>query len=128
MTARQNVYAEDMVHQALPEAKVDQYDSVDRMNQALTSGRADAAATHASSLKWFMLQNPDKYLDSGFGWMPQTYACAVKRGEADWLNFVNTSLHEAMTGVEFGTYSASFQKWFGEAPPAPKIGFPSELN
>ena len=41
----QNVYAEDMVHQALPEAKVDQYDSVDLMYQALNSGRADAAAT-----------------------------------------------------------------------------------
>ena len=35
---------------------------------------------------------------------------------------------EAMTGVEFATYSASFQKWFGEAPPAPKIGFPAELR
>ena len=34
----QNVYAEDMVHQALPEAKVDQYDSVDLMYQALNSG------------------------------------------------------------------------------------------
>ena len=124
----QNVYAEDMVHQALPEAKVDQYDSVDLMYQALNSGRADAAATDASSLKWFMLQNPDKYVDSGYGWNPQTYACAVKRGEADWLNFVDTALHEAMTGVDFATYSASFQKWFGEAPPAPTIGFPAELR
>ena len=124
----QNVYAEEMVHYALPEAKVDQYESVDLMYQALNSGRADAAATDASSLKWFMLQNPDKYLDSGYGWNPQTYACAVKRGEADWLNFVNTALHEAMTGVEFATYSASFQKWFGEAPPAPTIGFPAELR
>jgi len=124
----QNVYAEDMVHQALPEAKVDQYESVDLMYQALNSGRSDAAATDASSLKWFMVQNPDKYLDAGYAWGPQTYACAVKRGEADWLNFVNTALHEAMTGVEFATYSASFKKWFGEEPPAPTIGFPAELR
>ena len=34
----QNVYAEEMVHQALPEAKVDQYESVDLMYQALNSG------------------------------------------------------------------------------------------
>ena len=122
----QNVYAEEMVHQALPDAKVDQYESVDLMYQALNSGRSDAAATDASSLKWFMVQNPDKYVDSGYGWGPQTYSCAVKRGEADWLAFVNTALHEAMTGVEFGTFSASFQKWFGETPPAPKIGFPAE--
>ena len=36
---------------------------------------------------------------------PQTYACGVKRGDQDWLNFVNTALHEAMTGVEFGFYA-----------------------
>ena len=34
----QNVYAEDMVHKALPEAQVDQYDSVDLIYQALESG------------------------------------------------------------------------------------------
>lgn len=124
----QNVYAEDMVHQALPEAKVDQYESVDLAYQALNSGRADAVATDASSVKWFMKQNPEKYVDAGFGWGPQTYACGVKRGEADWLNFVNTALHEAMTGVTFETYAKSFETWFGERPPAPQIGFPSELR
>ena len=69
-----------------------------------------------------------RYRDAGFSWNPQTYSCAVKRGEPDWLNFVDTALREAITGVEFATYSASFEKWFGEAPPAPQIGFPSELR
>ena len=124
----QNVYAEEMVHQALPEAKVDQYDSVDLMYQALNSARADAAATDMSSLKWFMKQNPDRYLDAGYGWNPQTYSCAVKKGDPDWLNFVNIALREALTGVDFATYSASFEKWFGEAPPPPKVGFPEELR
>ena len=124
----QNVYAEEMVHQALPEAKVDQYESVDLMYQALNSARADAAATDMSSLKWFMKQNPDRYLDAGYGWNPQTYSCAVKKGDPDWLNFVNIALREALTGVEFATYSASFEKWFGEAPPPPKVGFPEELR
>ena len=124
----QNVYAEEMVHQALPAARVDQYESVELMYQALNSGQADAAATDVSSLLWFMQQNPDRYRDAGFSWNPQTYSCAVKRGEPDWLNFVDTALREAITGVEFATYSASFEKWFGEAPPAPQIGFPSELR
>src|SRR5687768_7506799 len=66
----QNVYAEEMVHQALSEAKVDQYESVDVMYQALNSGRADAAATDVSSLRWFMVQNPDRYVDAGFAWNP----------------------------------------------------------
>jgi polar amino acid transport system substrate-binding protein len=33
-----------------------------------------------------------------------------------------------MTGVEFGSYQAAFERWFGETPPEPKIGFPSELR
>jgi polar amino acid transport system substrate-binding protein len=124
----QNVYAEEMVHEALPEAKVDQYESVDLIYQALNSGRADAAATDVSSLRWFMKQNPDKYLDAGHAWEPQTYSCAVKRGDPDFLQFVNTTLREAMSGVEFATYRGSFERWFGVTPPEPQIGFPSELR
>lgn len=124
----QNVYAEDMVHQALPDAKVDQYDSVDLMYQALNSGRADAAATDMSSAKWFVAQNSDRYVEGGYGWNPQTYSCAVKKGDSDFLHFVDTAFREAMTGVDFPAYSASFEKWFGEKPPAPQVGFPGELR
>ena len=124
----QNVYAEEMVHQALPEAKVDQYESVDLMYQALNSGRADAAATDMSSAKWFVTQNPDQYIEGGYGWNPQTYSCAVKKGDLEFLHFVDIAFREAMTGVDFPTYAASFKKWFGEEPPAPQVGFPSELR
>jgi polar amino acid transport system substrate-binding protein len=124
----QNVYAEPMVRAALPEAKVDQYDSVDLMYQALNSGRADAAATDQSSLRWFMQQAPGRYLDAGYGWNPQSYSCAVKRGDQVWLNFLNTTLHEAMTGVEFDAYAASFKTWFGVELPPPPLGFPVEFK
>lgn len=124
----QNVYAEDMVHAALPEATVDQYESQDLIYQALESGRADAAATDQSSLAWYMTQNPDRYKDAGYGWNPQTYACGVKRGDQDWLNFVNTALHEAMTGVEFDFYAKSFKTWFGKELAPPQIGFPVEYK
>ena len=124
----QNVYAEELVHQALPGAKVDQYDAQDLIYQALDAGRADAVATDQSSIAWLLVQQAGKYKDGGYGWSPQTYACAVKRGDAEWLNFVNTALHEAMTGVEFGTYAASFKKWFGVDLPPPKIGFPVEFQ
>jgi polar amino acid transport system substrate-binding protein len=124
----QNVYAEDMVHAALPEATVDQYESVDLIYQALESGRADAAATDQSSLAWYMTQNPGRYKDAGYGWNPQSYSCAVARGDQDWLNFVNTALHEAMTGVEFGFYAESFKTWFGAELAPPQIGFPVEYR
>jgi polar amino acid transport system substrate-binding protein len=124
----QNVYAEDMVHAALPDAKVDQYESVDLMDQALNRGQADAAATDQSSVKWLIVQQPGQYVDGGYGWNPQSYSCAVKRGDQQWLNFVNTVLHEAMTGVDFPTYAASFKKWFGVDLPQPAIGFPVEYK
>lgn len=124
----QNVYAEDMVHAALPEAAVDQYESVDLMYQALNSGRSDAAATDQSSLAWFMTQSPDRYKDAGYGWNPQSYSCAVKPGDQRWLNFVNSVFHEAMTGVEFNTYAASFKQWFGVDLAPPQIGFPIEYK
>nr|WP_306269582.1 transporter substrate-binding domain-containing protein [Pararhizobium sp. IMCC3301] len=124
----QNVYAEEMVHAALPQATVDQYDSVDLIYQALNSGRSDAAATDQSSLSWFMAQNPGRYSDAGYGWNPQSYSCAVKPGDQRWLNFVNSVLHEAMTGVEFNTYAASFKQWFGAELSPPQIGFPVEFK
>ena len=112
-----------MVHAALPEATVDQYDSVDLIYQALESGRADAVATDQSSLTWYMTQNPDRYKDAGYGWNPQSYSCAVKRGDQDWLNFVNTALHEAMTGVEFDYLCQVLQDlvWQGAAPAADRL-------
>ncbi|MDR3514540.1 MAG: transporter substrate-binding domain-containing protein [Azospirillaceae bacterium] len=124
----QNVYAEEMVHAALPQAKVDQYDSVDLMYQAVNSGRAEAAATDQSSINWLIVQTPGRYVSAGYSWDPQTYACAVKRGDQEWLNFVNTALHEAMTGVEFDTYAASFKKWFGVELAPPATGFPVEFK
>lgn len=124
----QNVYAEALVHAALPQAKVDQYQSQDLVYQALNAGRDDAVVTDQSSVAWLIKQNPTQYRDAGYGWNPQTYACAVRRGDQDWLNFVNTALHEAMTGVEFDTYAASFKKWFGRDLPPPKIGFPVEFQ
>jgi polar amino acid transport system substrate-binding protein len=124
----QNVYAEAMVHAALPEATVDQYESVDLIYQALESGRSDAVATDQSSLAWYMTQNPGRYKDAGYGWNPQTYACGVKRGDQDWLNFVNTALHEAMTGVEFDFYATSYKTWFGKELTPPQIGFPVEFK
>jgi polar amino acid transport system substrate-binding protein len=52
----------------------------------------------------------------------------VKRGDADFLQFVNTALREAMAGVDFAAYKSSFERWFGVSPPEPQIGFPSELR
>ncbi len=124
----QNVYAEDLVHQAMPEAEVMQFDSQANAIQALDSGRVDAAAIDESTVRWLVQQNPDIYKAGDYGWSPQTYAAAVRPGDATWLNFINTVLHEAMTGVEFATYAAAFKQFFGVDLAPPPVGFPVEFG
>lgn len=120
----QNVTADEYVKKALPKAKVLQYAETALIYTAVDAGRADAAAADQSAIAWLVANNPTKYVDSGYGWMPQTYSCALKQGDQVWLNFVNQVLNEAMSGVDFDAYSASFKKWFGVTLPPPRIGFP----
>jgi polar amino acid transport system substrate-binding protein len=122
----QNVYAEDLVHEALPEATVMQLDTQANVIQAVVSGRATAAATGKAQLRWFMVTQPGKFADVGFSWYPQTYGCAVRPGDAIWLNFINTCLHEAMVGIDYKSYRYSFKHYFGEDLPPVKVGAPSE--
>jgi len=124
----QNVYAEDLVHQAIPNAEVLQLDSQANAIQALDSGRADAAAIDESTVRWLAQQSPDKYKAGNYGWSPQTYSAAMRPGDPVWLNFINTTLHEAMTGVNFGLYATPFEQFFGVKLPPPPVGFPVEFG
>ncbi len=74
-----------------------------------------------------MAQAPGRYIDSGYGWMPNSYSAAVRPGDPIWLNWVNGFLKEAMMGVGFDDFAASYKKWFGIELETPKVGFPSEF-
>jgi polar amino acid transport system substrate-binding protein len=115
------------VHAALPEATVLQLDSQANVVQALAAGRADAAAIDQSTVSWLVVQQPGQYKDSGYGWYPQSYGAAIRPGDQVWLNFVNAVFKEAMVGVEFPSYAASFKKWFGVELASPPLGFPVEF-
>jgi polar amino acid transport system substrate-binding protein len=124
----QNVYAESLVHAAIPQAEVMQLDSVANAVLALDAGRVDAAAIDDSTVRWLARQSPDKYKAGDYGWSPQTYAAAVRPGDPVWLHFVDTVLHEAMTGVEFDAYAGAFEKYFGVKLAPPPVGFPVEFG
>jgi polar amino acid transport system substrate-binding protein len=124
----QNVYAESIVHAAIPQAEVMQLDSVANAVLALDSGRVEAAAIDDSTVRWLARQSPDKYKAGDYGWSPQTYAAAVRPGDPVWLHFVDTVLHEAMTGVEFDAYASAFEKYFGVKLAPPPTGFPVEFG
>ena len=124
----QNVYIEDWIHLAVPDAKVDQFDSEASCLEALNSKRVGAYMHDQSSVRWFMNKFPNRYKTSGYNWMPNMYSAAVRPGDQVWLNYVNIVLQDAMTGIEFPTYKASFKKWFGQDLPNPTVGFPLEYT
>jgi polar amino acid transport system substrate-binding protein len=120
----QNVDADTLVHNALPDAQVLQLDSQANTFQALDAGRADVAVVDASTVKWLAKRNPDKYLDAGYAYEAQLYSCAMRQGDQDWLQWVDTCLNVAMHGHQPEIYTAAFEEFFGEKPPEQKPGFP----
>lgn len=124
----QNVGAEESMHVAVPDAKVEQFPTTADSIAALDAGRVDGAGVDLSSGKWFAANNGDKYKFTTDSWSANSYAAAVKPGDQIWLNFVNTILHEGMVGIDFDIYKAAFKKWFGEDLANPPAGFPVEYK
>lgn len=121
----QNVGADDLVRQALPEAQVMQIDTQANVIQALEARRVDAAAVDLSTVRWLVARNPDRYFDAGKQWYSMLYGAAVGQGDLDWLHFVSTVFTIAMFGHETELYDAAFSEFFGLEPPARVPGFPT---
>jgi polar amino acid transport system substrate-binding protein len=120
----QNVYADKIVHAALPQAQVMQLDTEANAIQAVDSGRADAAAIDLSTVRWLVKRNPNAYIDAGYSYYPQIYSAAVRHGDPDWLNWVNTAFTVAMFATEGELYDKGLEDYFGLKPPVRKPGFP----
>jgi polar amino acid transport system substrate-binding protein len=120
----QNVNAEEGVHEVLPEAQVMQIDTQANVIQALEAGRVDAAAVDLSTVRWMVARNPDRYLDSGKSWRTALYGAALRQGDHDWQQFVDTVYDVAMFGSETALYDAAFKEFFGTEVPARHPGFP----
>ncbi len=120
----QNVTADGMVKAALPQATIMQLDTQANAIQALDSGRADTAVIDLSTVRWLVKRNPNAYLDSGYSYWPQIYSAAVRQGDQDWLNWVNTAFTVAMFATEGDLYDKGLEDYFGLKPPVRKPGFP----
>ncbi len=120
----QNADADEAVHQVLPEAQVMQIDTQANVIQALDSKRVDAACVDLSTVRWMVARTPDRYADAGIHYHSQLYGAAVRQGDQDWLNFVNTTFNTAMFGHQNEIYDKAFKDYFGETPIVRKPGFP----
>jgi len=124
----QNVDVETWTKMVLPDIKILQLESVDATFQSMNARRADVTASDQSTIRWLVNKFPNRYRDLGYGWLPNTYAFGVAQGDAVWLDWVNTQIHEAFMGVDFDYMKAAYMKWFGTELPTPKVGIPSEYG
>ncbi len=120
----QNVDADKLVHDGLPQAQVMQLDTQANVIQALDSGRADVAVVDLSTVRWLVKRNPNAYVDAGFSYYPMLYGAAIRQGDPDWLQWVNTCFSVAMFGHQTELYDMAFEEFFGQKPPSRKPGFP----
>ncbi len=120
----QNIDAEKLVHQVLPDAQVLMLDTQANVIQALESGRVDGAAIDLSTVGWMVKRNPNRYYEAGARWFTMLYAAAVRQGDPDWLNFVNMVFDVAMFGHQNDIYDQAFFDYFGSPPPKRVPGFP----
>lgn len=120
----QNADAEKNVKMVLPDAEVLQIDTQANVIQALDSRRVDGAAVDLSNMAWLVRRHPDKYVDAGKHWQTQLYSAAVRQGDPDWLQFVNTVFNVAMHGNDTTMYDGAFKEFFGVDLPPREPGFP----
>ena len=128
ISAVQNVYIADRIHQVLPDAEVLMYDTVSNALLALDVGRADAMQVDLSIANWYTSKFPDKYRLGETIWGFATYSAAVKPGDGRWLRWLNTTLAEALSGRDWEYYAQSFKKHFGAELEPPVAGFPIEYG
>jgi hypothetical protein len=63
-------------------------------------------------VKWLVKRNPDVYANPVEGDMPgqaQLYGAAMRQGDPDWLQWVNTCFDVAMYGHEDAIYDAALR-------------------
>jgi len=123
----QNVGAEEAMKSVVADATIEQYPSTADSIAALDAGRVDGTGVDLSTGKWFAANEPGRYKFTD-SWGPNSYSASVKPGDQIWLNCINTVFHEAMVGLNFNRYRASFMQWFGEDIPFPVAGFPVEYK
>ena len=67
------------------------------LDGALAGRRATRTATPTPARSWYRM----------------LYGAALRQGDLDWLNFVNTTFNVAMFGHENELYDAAFKEYFG---------------
>lgn len=113
-----NVYAEHLVHQAVPTATVVETDTITSSIYACESGRVAAVYLDWPTIEYTMKKRLGKFRVIPGKFSPQNFAMAVKPGNYRWLQWLNTFVQELTRGTQFyEVYEPAYVKWFGVEPP-----------
>jgi ABC-type amino acid transport substrate-binding protein len=80
--------------------------------QALKHGRVEAFVQDDVLLIEIEKRNPELKIAGWKPFEPAPYGLAVRKGDREWLEFINTTLRKTKTS---GEYKKLLEKWFGRA-------------
>ena len=109
---------------ALPQAQVMQIDTQANVIQALESGGRRRGGRPLDR-RWLAKRHPDKLRPTaGKNWYSMLYCAALRQGDPDWLQFVNTTFDVAMFGHQNAIFDQALEDFFGLKPPVREPGLP----
>ena len=79
--------------------------------QALKDGRVEAFVQDDVLLIEIEKRNPELKIPNWKAFEPASYGLAVRKGDREWLEFINATLRKMKTS---GDYKKLLEKWFGE--------------
>lgn len=111
LTAKGSTSAKNVRAKA-PEATVLEFENYAEAFTALKAGQGDALTTDDALLFGMAKQDPNYKVTEGT-FSDEPYGIAIKKGDADFVKYVNDFLKELKTS---GEYDKIYEKWIGKKP------------
>jgi ABC-type amino acid transport substrate-binding protein len=101
-----------IIRERVPSAQLREFPDQPAAFQALIQGQVDAYTNDGIQLAGLKVkaQNPGDWDIVGDFYSYEPYGMALRKGDADFRNAVNTALFE---GIESGKFFELYEKWFG---------------
>jgi ABC-type amino acid transport substrate-binding protein len=108
----QSTTGDRAIKELVPAAKRIQFQSNSEALEALLDGQVDAFVQDDLLLIEMEKRNPKLKMANWNPFRPAPYGLGVRKGDQEWLDFVNATLEEMKKS---GEYKNLLEKWFGRA-------------
>jgi polar amino acid transport system substrate-binding protein len=109
--ARGSVYADILTRAAIPGIQIIQFGDDSATLNALVAGQVDAVGTVTFLANELKKQYPDRHFEQKIALQDNIYAMGIRRGDFDFLRWVNTSI---FVHAHDGEIAKLYEKWMGE--------------